>query len=1052
MPLLDFHPLTRDWFDERFGQPTQPQRLGWAPITAGRHTLIAAPTGSGKTLAAFLAAIDGLVRLGLQDQLDDTTHVLYVSPLKALSVDIQRNLQTPLAGIQARAGASLAPIRAMVRTGDTPSSQRQAMTRKPPHILVTTPESLYLLLTAQRSRPMLRTVRTVIVDEIHALARDKRGSHLALSLQRLEALCTHAPVRIGLSATQRPIEDIARFLVGTRRVDHEGRPDCAIVDVGHERSLDLNLLLPDTPLSAVCANETWDEIYGRLKQIIDEHHSTLVFVNTRRLAERVAHRLGQTLGAEHVASHHGSLSQKIRHDAETRLKNGQLKAIVATASLELGIDVGFIDLVCQIGSPRSIATLLQRVGRSGHALGRVPKGRLLPLTRDELVECLALLRAVRAGRLDRIHIPEAPLDILAQQIVATVAAEPCGEDELFELCRGAWPYRNLSRGDFDQALGIVSHGAAPGRKNGAYVHHDQIHHRLRPRRAARIVAAGSGGAIPDTADFRVLIEDSRQHVGSVNEDFALESMAGDVFILGNASWRIRHLRGGEVVVSDAHGAPATVPFWLGEAPGRTDELSTQVSDLREHVAQRTDLEGDADLSEAAAWVQAQTGADEHAAGQAAQYVCAQKAALGVVPTRACVVFERFFDDSGGMQLVVHAPFGARINRAWGLAMRKCFCRTFDFELQAAADDDGIVLSMGPQHSAGPKELFHLVKRESAEQVLTQALLAVPMFQTRWRWNATRALAVLRQQAGKKVPPQLQRFRADDLLSAVFPMQTACFEHRPPNVELPDHPLVRQTVHDCLHEAMDLDGWQNVLGEIENGRIQLVARDTREPSPFSHELLNANPYAFLDDAPLEERRARAVATRRTLDVESLRDLARLEPAAIEQVVSEAWPTVRDPDELHDALLSLVVMTAGEIEPWSGWFGQLVGDQRATVLRREGGPDLHVAAEQAALATAAVSGDVRADPPVAPLNGDSPSVTPDEALVQLIRGRLACAGPVTEAALADKLGLEPACVTPALAALEADGTALQGFFSQRADDSSLSPSPPSPPSLRGSVASS
>jgi ATP-dependent Lhr-like helicase len=989
-----FHPLTRRWFDSHFREPTEAQRLGWPEIMAGRHTLIAAPTGSGKTLAAFLSAIDQLVRAGEAGRLHDATQVVYVSPLKALSNDVHRNLETPLAEIR---GA--VPIRALVRTGDTPTRERQAMLRRPPHILVTTPESLYLLLTAEKSREILRTVKTVIVDEIHAVARDKRGSHLALSLERLEALCAAPPVRIGLSATQRPIEEIARFLVGARRVDASGHPQCSIVDGGHLRTLDVAVEVPPSDLGAVCTNETWEEIYRRLADLIASHRSTLIFVNTRRLAERLSQHLRELLGEEAVMSHHGSLSRQIRLNAEERLKAGQLRAIVATSSLELGIDIGFIDLVCQIGSPRAVNTFLQRVGRSGHSLGATPKGRLFALTRDELLECLALIRAVKAGRLDRVDIPRAPLDILAQQMVASVACEEWGEDELFALCRGAWPYRDLSRRDFDAVLAMLSERSG-ARCDGVWLHRDAIHHRVRPRRGARMIAIVSGGAIPESGDYRVVTEDERSFVGTVNEDFAVESMAGDVFLLGNTSWRIRHIRGGEVVVKDAQGAPANVPFWLGEASARTPELSAEIAALCSSLEEELRNAG---VEQAVQNLCSAGGITEPGALQACSYVAAQLRAVGFVPDQKRLLFERFFDESGGMQFVIHAPFGARINRAWGFALRKRFCRSFNFELQASADDNGIVLSLGPQHSFPLEQMFKLLPLRDAERLLTQAVLDAPLFQIRWRWNATRALAVLRHAGGRKIPAPLQRFRANDALSAVFPAQTACRENVTGDIEVPDHPLVRQTIYDCLHEAMDVDGWLALLGRIERNEIELIARETREPSPFSHERLNAHPYSFLDDAPLEERRARAVAVRRTLAPEELGDLARLDPEAIAQVRSEAWPVVRDADELYDTLAAQGALPEADGESWRGWFRELVESGRAAEMRlRKDGPVLWVAAGHYA---AVESGDG----------------------VPLVRGRLEICGPATASEIARDLGLETSAVESALEYLEGEGFALRGRFS-------------------------
>ncbi|HEX3599734.1 MAG TPA: DEAD/DEAH box helicase, partial [Lacipirellulaceae bacterium] len=974
--------------------------------------------------------IDGLWRQAIDHTLADETQVVYISPLKALSNDIHRNLQEPLAEIREialAAGVDPQPIRVAVRTGDTPAKERQAMLRKVPHILVTTPESLYLLLTSEKSRQILRNVKTVIVDEIHALARDKRGSHLTLSLARLDHLCNTPPARIGLSATQRPIDEIARFLVGTKNIAANGMPRCQIVDTGHVRELNLAVEVPPSELSAVCSVETWQEIYERLGQLINEHRSTLVFVNTRRLAERVTHYLEEKLGEGSIASHHGSLSRETRLKAEERLKAGELKAIVATASLELGIDIGYIDLVCQIGSPRSIATFLQRVGRAGHALGRVPKGRLFALTRDELLESLALVRAVKRGHLDRVQIPTAPLDILAQQIVAAVACDEWQEDDLYAMCREAWPFRDVARSEFDAIIGMLSEGIASGNRTGAYLHRDQIHHRLRPRRSARISALTSGGAIPEMADYRVVTEGERTFVGTLNEDFAIESQSGNVFQLGNASWRILYVRGGEVTVRDAHGAPATVPFWLGEAPGRTVELSAELSELREQTWEQAEKSIDG----AVAWLREETGSDEWAARQAVNYVASQGAAIGVIPSRRRIVFERFFDESGGMQLVIHAPFGARINRAWGLALRKCFCRNFDFELQASADDNGIVLAMGPQQSFPLEQMFTLLDAGIAEQVLIQALLAAPMFGVRWRWNVTRALAVLRQRGGKKVPPHLQRFRAEDLLTAVFPMQTACFEHRTGDLEPPDHPLVRQTVHDCLHEVMDIDGLMEILREVEAGRIEFVARDTREPSPFSHQLVNANVYSFLDDAPLEERRARAVAVRRTFRADDVRDLGRLDPDAIAQVRADVWPVVRDAEELHDTLLSAGMMPEGDCIDWRELFEELKAQGRVVRREIENGPVIWIALERWE-AVNAVLGLVDKEPPAGLPESLRVEVARDEARMMLVRGRLEIVGPTTAGRIATGLGMEPIDVQIALEQLELSGFLLRGQFTHESTE--------------------
>jgi ATP-dependent helicase Lhr and Lhr-like helicase len=1035
--MAGFHPVIQTWFRRRFSAPTDAQTAGWPHIRESRDVLIAAPTGSGKTLAAFLVAIDGLIK---QTAAPAGTTVLYVSPLKALSNDIQRNLETPLAEIQeiaAELGYEIPRITAAVRTGDTPNAERQSMIRRPPDILITTPESLYLMLTADRGRQTLVNVRTIIVDEIHALARDKRGSHLSLSLARLEHVVSAAgnprPARVGLSATQRPIEEIAAFLAGS-----EAAGGCTIVDLGHQRDIDLQIEVPPTDLEAVASAEQWGDLYDRLAQLIREHRTTLIFVNTRRLSERVAHNLSQRFAstdntgmafveenaeseATVVASHHGSLSRERRLRVEERLKNGQLRALVATASLELGIDIGTIDLVCQIGSPRSIATFLQRVGRSGHALGLRPSGRLFPTTRDELIECGALIRAVKAGRLDRITQPKAPLDILAQQIVAEVSCGERDEDALFDLFRRAWPYRTLRREDYDDVVTMLSDGVGEGAgRSPALIHRDRINHMLKPRRNSRLTALLNGGAIPELGDFRVVAEPDETVVGTVGEDWATESMGGDIFLLGSTSWKIRRVESATatVRVEDAHGAPPTIPFWLGEAPGRTVELSEEVGRLRRDVASAL-----GDTERLRSILCDECGLNDLGASQVVDYLRATRDALGLVPDDHDVLFERFFDESGGMQLVVHAPFGARINRAWGLTLRKRFCVRFDFELQAAANDDAIVLSLGPQHSFPLEEAFHYVGSRNVESSLTQAVLYAPTFPTRWRWDASRALAVPRRQASRKVPPNIQRMRADDLLASVFPAQAGCQENVTGPLELPDHPLIRQTVHDCLHEAMDLDGLVTVLSAIEGGRIHLHARDTVEPSPMAHEILNGKPYTYLDDAPLEERRTRAVTMRRSLP-ESARDLGALDEDAIARVREEAWPVPRDSEELHDALLQLVAVRESDMTEWRAWFEELVAAGRASEIAAEGG-HLWIAAESVDLARAlyrdaTITPEINL-PPGAALQADR-----EDARLRMLRGHMEALGPVSVADLARRACLGDADIEYGLRGLEAAGDVLRGRF--------------------------
>src|SRR3989440_8338489 len=997
MPLSGFPPAVARWFGARFTAPTEPQRHAWPLIQAGRDALIAAPTGSGKTFAAFPAAFDSLVRQGLDGPPPDETQVVYASPLKALSNDVQKNLAEPLAESRRTLEQLCLPdvaIRTLVRTGDTPGAERQAMVKRPPHILVTTPESLYLLLTAERSRETLRTARTVIVDEIHAVARDKRGSHLALSLERLDHLAGRRLQRIGLSATQNPITDVAAFLIGNSPRPPPQAPPCEIIDSGHARHLDLALEIPSSPLEAVMAAEVWEELYDRLAQLIGEHHTTLVFVNTRRLAERLTLHLSERVGAEHVTSHHGSLSKEKRLDAEQRLKQGKLKALVATASLELGIDIGTVDLVCQIGSTRSIATLVQRVGRSGHHLEAIPKGRGFPLSRDELIECAALLRATRGGRLDRLIIPERPLDILAQQIVAMAACEEWDEQHLYDVVHGAYPYRDLSRKDFDATVHMLAEAFTTRRgRRGAYVHYDGVNRRLRGRRGARLAAITSGGAIPDIGDYRGILEPTETFVGTLNEDFAIESMPGDIFQLGNSSYLINRIESGQVRVVDAQGQPPSIPFWLGEAPARTPELSEEVSRLRQDIADRL-----GDAPGAITWlVGAVPGLPEAAARQMVEYLDAAQRILGVIPTQQTLVLERFFDEAGGMQLVLHAPFGSRVNRAWGLALRKRFCRSFNFELQAAATEDAIVLSLGPQHSFPLDDVFHYLKPQTAEHLLVQAMLDAPMFGSRWRWNATRALAVLRSRGGKKVPTPLQRMDAEDLVAAVFPDQLACPENLVGDREIPDHPLVQQTIADCLLEAMDFPGLKRVLEGMEAGAFTLVARDTPEPSPLSHEVLNAKPYAFLDDAPLEERRTQAVITRRGLYVKTADGLGTLDRDAIDRVKDEAWPEVGRADELHDALLVMGAIPIADCglrnAEYQGRFEELAGQGRAGRLLTE--RPLWVAAERLPMLEAAFPGVLWEPALATPERERGKSWTREGALRELVRGRPQARGPTAAA---------------------------------------------------------
>ena len=1037
-----FHPAVAGWFRQAFSAPTAAQVQAWPSIRAGRHTLVAAPTGSGKTLTAFLAAIDALVCEGVASGgvLPDATRVLYVSPLKALSNDIQINLDVPLQGIREeleKLGLPDVAIRTAVRTGDTPQAERALLRKQSPHILVTTPESLYVLLGSASGRVMLAGVRSVIVDEIHAIAGSKRGSHLALSLERLESLCQRRLLRIGLSATQKPIEEVANFLVGSLPCapppGEAGESSCTIIDVGHTRPRDLAITVPPVPLEAVMSNDSWELVYNQVAGLVQAHRTTLVFVNTRRMAERAARHLSERLGKENVAAHHGSLSKELRLDAEQRLKRGELSVLVATASLELGIDIGDVDLVCQLGSPRSIAAFLQRAGRSGHSISGTPKARLFPATRDDLIECTALLDCVRRGELDALILPPQPLDVLAQQISAEVACQDWSEDTLYELVRRAWPYRALSRGDFDAVVKMLAEGFTTRQgPRAAYLHRDAVHGQLRARRNARLTALMSGGTIPDTADYKVVLEPQTIIVGTVNEDFAVESMAGDIFQLGNTSYRIQRVERDRLRVEDAHGAPPSIPFWLGEAPGRSKELSFGVSRLRSEVETQLDAGG---VTAALMWLRDKLQLDAAAAQQLVDYLARAKAALGVLPTQTTLVLERFFDESGGTQLVIHTPWGSRINRAWGLALRKRFCRQFNFELQAAATEDAIVLSLSTSHSFTLEEVAHYLHSNTAEHVLIQALLDAPLFGARWRWNAVTALALPRFVSGKKVPPPLQRMKSEDLLAAVFPDQVACLENIVGEREVPKHPLVDQTMHDCLREAMDTDGWLEVLRAMEGGAIRVVARDLTGPSPLAAEVLNAAPYAFLDDAPLEERRTQAVQSRQWNGADSADDLGRLDPEAIAAVRDEAWPQVRDADEMHEALNVLGFVTASEAEANTGWNERLqtLGrSHRATRLTLGQDNEVWTCAEKLPLWQVVHASSPMQPAIHAPAGYATQVWNRDDALLELVRHRLGGLGPVTTAVLARSLAVDISDIDIVLSRLQSEGYVMQGRFTAQPGD--------------------
>ncbi|WP_260734801.1 DEAD/DEAH box helicase [Tunturiibacter lichenicola] len=1033
------HPVTAEWFLTKFGSPTEPQVHGWPSVVAGEATLISAPTGSGKTLAAFLVCIDQLLRESLSGRLAPSTQVVYISPLKALSNDVQKNLDGPLAEIQRLAlerGYLCPEIRTGVRTGDTLPKERAAMLRNPPHILVTTPESLYILLTAGKSREHLRRVRTVIVDEIHAVADDKRGAHLALSLERLDALVTGEnrlspgqfltglstpPQRIGLSATQNPIELVASFLTGV----HEDRRPATIIQVGQRRELDLAIEVPSDELSSVTTNGMWSEIFDKLAVHAQNHRSTLVFVNTRRLVEKIAFELATRLGSEHVAAHHGSLSRTLRLDAEQRLKDGEIKILIATASLELGIDIGDIDLVCQISTTRAVGVAMQRVGRAGHWRGAIPKGRFFATTRDDLLEQAALVRKMRAGELDRLEIPPQPADVLMQQIVACCGAEPWQEDALYNTLRRAYPYRDLTREAFDALLLLLAEGIESTRgRYGAYLLRDGVQHHLHPRRGARMIAISNGGAIPDVALYNVILQPEGVQIATLDEHFAVDSSPGDVVLLGNASWRIQRVEAvGRVLVEDAHGAPPNLPFWFGEAPQRTSVLSDGVSELREQISALTSnvvpgyiSPAQPEVADATAWLMESCSVCASGAHQLIAYIVTGRAVLGAVPSKNTIIAERFFDDGGGMQLILHAPFGGRINKAWGLALRKRFCRGFNFELQAAATDNGINISLAEQHSFPLAEVFQFLTEHTAKELLEQASIASPIFKNRWRWAAGRSLQLLRFSKGKRIAPQIQRTRSEDLMASVFPQAAACFETIVGDIQIPDHPLVNEVMQDVLQEAMDLEGLIELLRGIKEGSIRCLAVDTPTPSQFAHELLNANPYAYLDEAGLEERRARATSLGRSLPEEP----GKLDPQAIFAIRHEIWPDLRDEHELHDLLHSLIalplhILDTAEARHWPGFYDRLSHTGRAQTVNLGGSP-CWVATERLPHVTALWR----------LTNHETVGVTKEVALQKCVQGWSQILGPKTASSFARTLSLEPSAVFQAFVAMEMQGLLMRGAF--------------------------
>jgi ATP-dependent Lhr-like helicase len=941
----DFLPFVRRWFGQTFSEPTVAQREGWPAIASGCDTLIVAPTGSGKTLATFLWALDHLHRLGLEGRLGDRVYVVYVSPLRALNNDIEKNLREPLAGLRAAALADgLRPpeVRVAVRTGDTLAAQRQAMTRRPPHILITTPESLYILLTAERFRPALAQARFVIVDEIHALLGGKRGSHLALSLERLQALVEARepgarPQRIGCSATVRPIEEALAFLTGAT-----GR-EARVIDAGFSRALDLEVVAPVDDFLTASSDTIWDSALQQLAELVQAHRTTLVFAQSRRAAERLARDLNDRIGDGRVAAHHGSLSRRARLEAENRLKNGELQALVATSSLELGIDVGAIDLVVQVQSPRNVAAGLQRVGRAGHQLGSVSKGRILVTKGEELMEAAAVVRSIRERTLDRMVMPEAPLDVLAQQIVAAVAAESITVDVLYARFRQAAPYRSLGREDFMSVVQALSE-PLPAEVKGVTPRllWDRVNDRLHARRGSRFLALTSGGTIPDAGLYDVFVADTDLKVGTLDEEFVTESLPGDVFLLGSNPWRIVKVRAGRVLVEDARGMSPTIPFWKGEHPSRSYELGLAVGRLRRDAAERLDA------LDFAHWAMTECGCDRRAASAMQAWLIKAGEVLDGIPDDRGLVVESFADEMGGRHAMIHSVFGMRVNGAWGMALREKVRRVFGLAAEASHVDDGILLSFAPgQVPPAPERLLTLVAPEEVEGLLGRALIGSPLFGTRFRHAAVRALFIARTQGGQRVPAYLLRLKADALMEAVGGQA--------------EFPIVAETLRECFHDALDVPRLKRLLERLHDGELWKRHVDAALPSPFVYPLLLAWDWAYLDAGHAEERRSDVVLMRKAWSAAP----GPLQPEIVTAVEAQLQRTAperqaRDSNELAAALDDLGDLTDEEVADRvtaapGGLLAALAAEGRVTTVTLGGNRRAWIPATDAAL-YAALPGEV------------------------------------------------------------------------------------------------
>ncbi|MGE5552067.1 MAG: DEAD/DEAH box helicase [Bacteroidota bacterium] len=1021
--LATLHPAVRGWFTRAFGVPSPPQALGWPRIAAGKNVLLLAPTGSGKTLAAFLQCLSHLYqRFAAGDPLDDGVRVLYISPLKALNNDIHKNLALPLDGIAAEAarmGLELPRPRAAVRTGDTPAAERRAIMRQPPQILITTPESLFLLLTS-KARQVLRRVEYVIVDEVHALFPTKRGVHLALSLEHLEALTGRPFQRIGLSATLRPLAEVAAYL-GGGTLDAGGtwraRP-VETIDTGQRKELDLSILLPVDDLRSLPEKTVWPPIYRQLLGLVRTHRSTLVFVNNRRQAERITANLNDLAGDRIAMTHHGSLSKEKRLEAEEQLKAGKLPCLVATSSLELGIDVGAIDLVVQIESPKEVARGLQRVGRAGHLVGLPSKGRIIPKTQADLLECAAVVREMRTGLVEEVHAPENCLDVLAQQLVGMVCPEDRRADDLFRLARRAYPYRALARAQFDRVLGMLAGGYEDGRALDLQprLYWDRVNGLVRAADRGRRLVYTSGGTIPDRGYFGVYLEGRDVRLGELEEEFVFERRLGERFVLGTTAWRIEEIRRDRVIVSPAKRGEAMIPFWKGEVLGRSYELGCRFGAFLEELAGRL---GDSNCDD---WLARECLLEPKAARSLRHYLLTQVRATGALPSHRRLVIEEFQDELGEWRILLHTPFGARIHAALALLLKEQIRARDGLEVETMHDDNGLLF-----HCPGAPHPPHLdpaaLPLETLPETLAETARGSNLFALLFRENAARALLLPKAPYGRKrTPLWLARLRAADLLQTVS--------------DRPDFPIVLETLRECLAEHYDLQSLQEVLSGLRAGAIAIHRVRSPRPSPFSQALqFNfLGTYMYVPDLPKGEQRFRALglsreALRELLGSEDLRGL--LDPKAIAAVDEEARgmssrQAPRNADELHAWLRGgreLAVET-GSVGPF---LDALKSANRVVLLSWKAGNrtvQAWVAAEDASDYLAALPGCRVVWPESLPPQAPS---DPAEARRRLLRRFTKTHGPLTLGDLEASYGLTRAEAAAELTILEADGLVQSGEFS-------------------------